>query len=351
MTMCVLVSTSCHKKAEENNSNQAVEEISEGKEIKSTPVLLHSIEATSFYGPDFAWIVTGTGNMLRSSNGGATWEKVNIKTILGNNPVGVQVSFLDDQRGWAVNGQGQIWHSRNGGNTWTRIFKHIKGNGIKFIDDDHSWVSELFSLWRTEDGGKTWSSQDFPLPISLIDFQNYNEGWVCTQSLSDRNNIIYRTKDGGKTWEGIEIENTKGTRIGDSVDIRDLFFIDEQRGWLADRHSLRRTDDGGTTWQVQTIPGKGITINSICFLSGNEGWAAGNEDKPSVTKKEFSAILLHSSDSGNTWQSVPVEGNDLGYDKVYFADPQNGWLVGGDKIYRTANGGQDWKIVLRVDGK
>lgn len=68
---------------------------------------------------------------------------------------------------------------------------------------------------------------------------------------------------------------------------------------LGTRQTILETKDGGDTWVPRSIPSAededfNYRFNSISF-KGKEGWIVG---KP--------AILLHTSDSGNSWERIPL---------------------------------------------
>lgn len=90
--------------------------------------------------------------------------------------------------------------------------------------------------------------------------------------------------------------------------ILDFSFIDAQHGWLLGalcmskcELALRRTVDGGQSWQETAAPLTGIswgsqqtltdTVNSITFLNTKTGWA-------------FNPGLWATSDGGQTWVNV-----------------------------------------------
>lgn len=84
---------------------------------------------------------------------------------------------------------------------------------------------------------------------------------------------------------------------------------------LGTRQTLLETKDGGRTWTPRSIPSAededfNYRFNSISF-EGKEGWIIG---KP--------AILLHTSDSGNSWERVPLSsrlpGNPVCYPRKSF---------------------------------
>lgn len=68
---------------------------------------------------------------------------------------------------------------------------------------------------------------------------------------------------------------------------------------MGTRQTILETKDGGDTWVPRSIPSAededfNYRFNSISF-KGKEGWIVG---KP--------AILLHTSDSGNSWERIPL---------------------------------------------
>lgn len=68
---------------------------------------------------------------------------------------------------------------------------------------------------------------------------------------------------------------------------------------LGTRQTLLETKDGGQTWAPRSIPAAededfNYRFNAISF-KGKEGWIVG---KP--------AILLHTSDAGDSWERIPL---------------------------------------------
>ena len=64
---------------------------------------------------------------------------------------------------------------------------------------------------------------------------------------------------------------------------------------LGTRQTILETKDGGNTWVPRSIPSaEDEDLNSICF-KGKEGWIVA---KP--------AILLYTSDAGESWQRIPL---------------------------------------------
>jgi photosystem II stability/assembly factor-like uncharacterized protein len=91
------------------------------------------------------------------------------------------------------------------------------------------------ALYRTEDGGVTWTQREYP-GGQLLWLDN-SRGWALGRN-------IYWTRDGGATWALVHSVNWDGQ----------FSFVDEQHGWAVARNgdeiALVRTADGGASWSI-----------------------------------------------------------------------------------------------------
>lgn len=83
-------------------------------------------------------------------------------------------------------------------------FLHDNVDGVKVIDENIAFVSAKSRLYKTVDGGYTWSMlRDFEKYIgTALFFINENEGWVEIHDGISQS-AIYYTNDGGLTFEKI----------------------------------------------------------------------------------------------------------------------------------------------------
>ena len=133
---------------------------------------------------------------------------------------------------------------------------------------------------------------------------------------------------------------------------QDVFFVDQDYGWIAGANLILHTTDGGNTWINQPAPPVSLFYVSIYFTDRMNGWACGNEAK-----------IIHTTDGGNTWVTQPnpyVTFNPILYG-IYFVNQDTGWAVGGDHgsypsfinrrvILYTTNGGNSWDFQLDQSG-
>ncbi|NJM70588.1 MAG: photosynthesis system II assembly factor Ycf48 [Scytonema sp. RU_4_4] len=117
----------------------------------------------------------------------------------------------------------------------------------------------------------------------------------------------------------------------------DIAFTDDpQHGFLVGSNAtLLETKDGGATWQPLELKldDQRYRFNTISFV-GKEGWIAG---EPS--------LLLHSTDEGLSWSRIPLSEKLPGNPVSILAQGQNTAEIATDvgAIYRTTDGGQNWK--------
>jgi photosystem II stability/assembly factor-like uncharacterized protein len=162
--------------------------------------------------------------ILRTADGGKTWEKV-------DGPKGVSENLLSISRGkdpnqiWAVGPSATVIHSADGGKTWEdqSLHKDEALNGVFFLDDKNGWVQGEFGVIKhTTDGGKTWVEADKVIGLpkyveDVTDSEAYHRGipelseqdlylfgsaWASPQKgyIAAASGFVLETDDGGATW-------------------------------------------------------------------------------------------------------------------------------------------------------
>jgi photosystem II stability/assembly factor-like uncharacterized protein len=139
------------------------------------------LEGVFFINQNTGWLGgTPSGELYHSENGGKSWWKQQ-QISIEKNYIGIEdVYFLNEKVGWAIgrtwmtNGtrrsQGGIFRTSNGGRTWQAV--NIGENEpffdrIYFVDSQYGWLFSRDNVYRTQDGGKTWNiALGFP-PIKV----------------------------------------------------------------------------------------------------------------------------------------------------------------------------------------
>lgn len=186
--------------------------------------------------------------------------------------------------------------------------------------------------FQTADAG--WSRQNSGTLAWLhsIYFLDENRGWIA----GSRGTVL-TTGDGGKTWT----RTVKFT--GDTI--RDVYFADARSGWILCERDfyagggggaispsyLMKTSDGGASWEKIEFGHGRERIARMFFTKSGDGYAIG----------EFGALFTL-ADDGKTWKKMRAPSSYLLLDGV-FTDERHGALVGGGRtILFTEDSGLNW---------
>lgn len=221
-------------------------------------------------------------------------------------------------------------------------------NDLFFFNTNYGFsVGNHKGIFLTTDSGENWTpvnyEQDSDLTLFKVYFINENKGWACGSK-----GLIMVTNDGGETWTEIN--------SGAHSELHDIYFVNETRGiavggsWASinggESHfyqSLLTTNDGGYNWEVfeqQVFYDVLFTdeLRAIYFIDENEGWIAGGNS------------IMHTTNAGETWENIydvpqPAASGPYGIQDLYFSDKFNGIAAGGgypDNVWRTTDGGNSW---------
>jgi photosystem II stability/assembly factor-like uncharacterized protein len=94
-----------------------------------------------------------------------------------------------------------VYSSGNEGETWN--FETYPGGTLQFLNQQIGWALDR-EIYRTIDGGVTWSLMTNVNWDAQFSFISENQGWAVARS-GDEIGLVM-TEDGGKTWELLEPE-------------------------------------------------------------------------------------------------------------------------------------------------
>lgn len=312
---------------------------------------LPRIETIKFLSPNKIWLVTGFNgrNIYHTENAGKSWVKLQIQDTQYFNAF----DFLDEQNGWLADFNSNIWKTTDGGETWDKLSpfadlikrqNFLQVEKLKFTSPQNGWLLETFNVYHTEDAGKSWKrvTQLSAQPKDMF-ILNKN-GWITFGKDSESAPLqMIRTSTNGRNWEKGTINGHNSTEA--------IFFLDDKTGWLSDsNYGFFSTIDSGKNWMKINLSQKNFQTKSIFWLDSQKGWLAGaviDPDKP--VSDPTVPTLLHTTDGGRTWSKFEIKNDERFFNEVYFNDADNGWLISKNRLYKTEDGGQTWKPVLKVN--
>jgi photosystem II stability/assembly factor-like uncharacterized protein len=274
------------------------------------------------------WMVGGVGVSVpggivaRTGDGGLTWQYRTRVIPERSRTMSIDMNavyFLDPLRGIIAAESGTIIRTEDGGESWQKVRPtgpiYAPHHDVDFVDDNNGWIVGRQGVLRTEDGGVSWKRIDENLDMAgeALDMLDIRRGWMVGKF-----GLVSRTNDGGINWEIVPaLGDLEGLSGDEKPHLRSVHFVDEDHGWAAgywrDMPDLEQFDwaviihtcDGGQTWQHQ-IEGVESHLTSIRFVDRNRGWAVG------YNRNNGTSLILHTKDGGTTWeQAETIEGEEL----------------------------------------
>lgn len=242
--------------------------------------------------------------------------------------------FVTAEQGWTIDAR-SLYRTNDGGSSWSKV--EIPGlsevTAVYFVDSQTGWAGgPNGQIYRSVDGGQKWAKRKAPVnyEVRQIQFVDSLNGWAVGYryvSSQKRMVALFRSADGGENWE--QLSNVDA----DSKDsVFSMFFLNHRDGWGTDgwQSKLIRTQDGGQSWTIQEFDSN-RGWNAVFFVDALNGWAVGRG-------------IVHTSDGGVTWKyQLDPDISSTQLIGITFTDPKHGWAIGLDKIFRTDDGGTVWK--------
>lgn len=227
------------------------------------------------------------GHIVYSDDEGKSWVQAQV-------PVSsdlVAVSFVDERNGWATGHYGVVLHTADGGATWS---KQLDGKAAAEITLKYYAAKTGADLTpdveRAARQAKALVDEANTQTMLDIRFENDREGYVVGTF-----NRIFRTEDGGKTW----------TPLMDRTDNpKELHFYaihsDGKATYLTGEQGMVwRLDKAKNHFDAMQTPYNGTLFGLIV-------------DDSTLLVYGMRGSLLRSGDEGKTWERVQLEGNRAG---------------------------------------
>lgn len=210
-----------------------------------------------------------------------------------------------------------------------------------FLDEHHVVTGGVVGkMAYSSDGTQTWLETDAASDCRYgIEIVSPKVIWTCGGATNVRKSI-----DGGQTWQVL-------AAFGDPRTITNpchsMSFLDENTGWLANSNLFGTTTNGGLSWTMQLLPKTANKVATIETYRPGEGYLL-----------DQSGVLFFTQDDGKHWKETSrlhLVGFEMSF-SVYqlaamrFADAEHGQIVvsAGDSgkgvviAFHTSDGGLTW---------
>ncbi len=313
--------------------------------------------AVSPVNPQIVWASGRNGTFTLTTDGGRTWragvvpgaEALQFRDVQG---VSAKVAYLLSIGTSGAPTDFRIYKTEDGGATWTMQFENQ--NPSAFYDCFAFWtpnrgiahsdsVNGVFPDLRTTNG-VTWQDISKNMPPALpgeasfaasgtcVATQGGQNAWIATGGSSIAR--VLATRDGGDTWNAYDTPLVSSPSAG-------AFTVAFRNPWNGivgggdldpnDPNSadVATSSDGGRTWKLTNPPPVTGAIYGLSYVSNGNGYG---DQKPGGDDGGRSVVITANA-GGAAW--TPDEGSTwytlpgvTGYWAVAFASPKAGWLVG-----------------------
>ena len=250
----------------------------------------------------------------------------------------------------------------DGGRTWHLSMppgcaKVCYDGSFSFLDARHGYVFAAVlgarspnKLFRTGDGGRTWQLVSQPSIWGPITFVNSDDGFAGGPGRMVIGDLVqgppimtlYRTTDGGRTWSKFDPAGSGSfTEQPHSSGGRDVLVVENgpnrDGGLNLAAATVYASHDSGHDWTGRAVPsGPAVQVSFNAASPGVWAWASGQD-------------VFVSNRAGDGWREVVLRGlppqSRIG--KIDFTSARVGWAIfsgfGTDQtLFRTVDGGVHW---------
>ena len=286
-------------------------------------------------------------------------------------PAFIDIEFFNELDGWGIT-EMKLVRTNDGGITWYDVtptdLEEVGSTVATFmLDKNHAWVQKPdFNnfpnnglLYRTVDGGLTWTISSTPFSGGDLSFIDSNDGWMLADlgvGAGSNAVAVFQTTDGGETWTQTYTNDPNVPEASDSLPLggikSDLVSRDMQTAWVSGvvyspgTIYLFRTDDGGQSWTPVNLDipegaenfELGIDRDQMQFVSAADGFLIVRMSGDSTQ----TAIYV-TNDGGDTWTLTPTLIPEAGESEILSA--QEAVIYNGEQFYVTHDAARTWTTV------
>jgi len=295
----------------------------------SSSATTKNLFSASFPTSSVGTVVGVDGTVLRTVDGGTTWQNQLQGTLIEKQKIWIYgVSFPDEQNGTIVGSAGLIAHTSDGGSNWEIQSSSITDgpDAVAFRDNNHGIIVGIGgAILTTSDGGGHWINSPIGITESLSAVAYTSTGSATL--VGENGRIITSTDQSLSQWI---IQDGPVNRYLSAVKYSGQFGLIVGNGG-----TILRTTNGGSEWELLSS-GTQHPLYGVAIYDTLHAVAVG-----------FNGTVLVTRDGGNHWerQSTGTLGN---LSDVVFGSSSDRILLFGANgtILQTTSGG----IITAVAG-
>jgi len=250
-----------------------------------------------------------------------------------------------------LQGFNSIFKTENGGQSWSEFNRPSYCEVISLVDKNKIWFTNFdgAEIWATKDGGFSWELQFYD--PSLTQFMNYIEMFDSLNGVAmgdaptpTQPALFLRTTDGGENWISMNSDELIGLSSGDLW--RRVDFLNINVGYFystgEEVQKLYKTTNGGNNW---TVIADTFACGTIRFYDENFGIIYGAHLVDSVCVPQ----MYRTKDGGQSWEYINTASTDFCMDIEFLPNrPSDVWLIAGNRAFFSSDSGSIWTSELYI---
>jgi photosystem II stability/assembly factor-like uncharacterized protein len=300
------------------------------------------------------------GGVYWTDDGGLHWREI---TPPGDPGAIDGVYFRNPRQGWAGAEEGSegenkvvLFATADGGRSWRRTPVEVEGlatiaAGVSFaalgqrrvfalVAESTDTASSIGHLFTSGDAGRRWHQLPDPPHDGAMSFESPQDGWFAAAGHLPG---LYRTRDGGRTWTEVEVSPPPGVPAADATFGPPQIDADGDgvlpvifRAPAAVTAALYRTRDHGRHWAPVSHHrmklGGDVTVSRHLFRRGRGTAVVTDYARPPYT-------LLGPGRHHSTLRAAGLPP----FARLSFAGRYGFALAHTNRLFLTTDGGADWK--------
>lgn len=310
-------------------------------------------------------ILAGSFNgLVYDSIAGAAWKTPykNIRPLFYSF---TDLDWADCDNGMLVGANGVIFKTTDGGKTWSNnsnpVFDAalISLGNVFYHATNNMFFSAGNSIYKSADQGITNDviftepvANASTFPTGYFTMAGPSRAFVVGYRFSPavQRTVIFRSLNANAaapTWDTVKTF-PQGTF---APQFRNIKFANPDTGYTCgSRGKIYRTTDGGASWtdiSFDTVANGTITYTALSVVNGKTLYVGGNSRK-----------LLKSTDAGATWTDMTLSATTSpivlssfsSVSNIVMNDANSGYLQSGSAILKTTNGWTSWTADMSPTG-
>jgi photosystem II stability/assembly factor-like uncharacterized protein len=252
------------------------------------------------------------------------------------------VSAVSERIAWTSGSVGTVLRTVDGGSTWQNVSPPgttlLQFRDIEAFDADHAVILSIGNgadsrVYVTSDAGRTWTlgfQNDDPNAFyDCMTFFDRKRGLALSDPVDGRFRII-ATSDGGQSWHVVaaDMPPALAGEFAFAASGQCLVSDHGRRAWFATGGGAQarvfRSDDRGESWQVNATPirsGPSAGIFALAFRDQQHGFAVGGDFAAPIPAPD---ALATTDDGGTDWSLVAAAPNEYRSGAA--------WITGRDAV-------------------